>query len=208
MIAPAFILLKNQLAAYIASLNDGGSEQDVVLGNVAALDNTDASADMEKRLILSLVNIEEESTLKNTPNFTRSLTGITYRNAPVFLNLYMLVTAHFDSYESALERLSNTIQFFQSKSSFTLLNAPADSLLQDSHFTAGVYDDMQVHLELFSLSFEQLNHLWGSLGGKQWPSVLYKVRLVRIEENRTNANGTLIETIQGNTFSTVIQQPR
>ena len=58
------------------------------------------------------------------------------------------------------------------------------------------YEDIQLHLEMFSLSFEQLNHLWGSLGGKQWPSVLYKVRLVKITENRITAQGPLIEEVQ------------
>ena len=38
-------------------------------------------------------------------------------------------------------------------------------------------------VELYSLNLEQQNHLWGYLGGKYLPSVVYKVRLVRIQED-------------------------
>ena len=34
-----------------------------------------------------------------------------------------------------------------------------------------------------NLNFEQLNHLWGVLGGAYFPSVLYKVRLVKIRSD-------------------------
>ena len=39
--------------------------------------------------------------------------------------------------------------------------------------------------DLHNLSFEQLNHLWSVLGGTYVPSVLYKVRLVKIQADNT-----------------------
>ena len=190
MIDAAFALLNNQLAAYIESM--GGDKLDVIMANIAAIDAANSNLDLERKVILSLVNIEEEAALKNAGPIYRNVKTLNYVNPPIYLNLYLLITAHYEKYEDALTRLSNVIQFFQGKNSFTLKNSPPNDMLLNPE----TYEDIQLHLEMFSLSFEQLNHLWGSLGGKQWPSVLYKVRLVKITENRITAQGPIIEEIQ------------
>ncbi|HVI44774.1 MAG TPA: DUF4255 domain-containing protein [Chitinophaga sp.] len=194
MIFTAFKLLKDQLDNYIQSFNPMGNDPDghVVLDNVATLETPDRPPGAEERIILSMVNIEEEAALKNSAHYYRSAQGITYHNPPVYLNLYMLVSAHYKNYEDALSRLSQVIQFFQGKTSFTLNNSPNEALIN----SGAELDDLQLHLELFSLSFEQLNHLWGALGGKQMPSALYKIRLVKITENRTTGIGNVIEEIR------------
>lgn len=188
MIFTAFKLLKDQLDNYIQSFNPMGNDPEghVVLDNVATLETPDRPPGAEEKIILSMVNIEEEATLKNSTHFYKNAQGIVYHNPPIYLNLYMLVSAHYKNYEDALTRLSQAIQFFQGKASFNIKNSPDQALP----------DDLQLHLELFSLSFEQLNHLWGALGGKQMPSVLYKVRLVKITENRITGLGTIVEQIQ------------
>ncbi|MVT08312.1 DUF4255 domain-containing protein [Chitinophaga tropicalis] len=194
MIFTALKLLKDQLDNYIQSFNPKGNDPEphVVLDNVATLETPDRPPGAEERIILSLVNIEEEAALKNTAHFYRNTQGVTYQNPPVYLNLYMLVSANYKDYEASLSRLSQVIQFFQGKSSFTINNSPNETLSASSQDL----DDLQLHLELFSMSFEQLNHLWGALGGKQMPSALYKIRLVKITENRTTGLGTIIEEIQ------------
>jgi hypothetical protein len=190
MIDAAFALLNNQLAAYIESM--GGDRLDVIMANIAAIDAANSNVDLERKVILSLVNIEEEAALKNAGPLYRNVKTLNYVNPPIYLNLYLLITAHYEKYEDALTRLSNVIQFFQGKNSFSLKNSPPNDML----LNPDTYEDIQLHLEMFSLSFEQLNHLWGSLGGKQWPSVLYKVRLVKITENRITAQGPLVEQVQ------------
>jgi hypothetical protein len=35
---------------------------------------------------------------------------------------------------------------------------------------------------MYNLSFQEQNNLWGSMGAKYVPSVLYKVRMVTIDE--------------------------
>lgn len=189
MIFTAFNLLVNQLSAYIQSLTDPPpAESEVIMANIAVVDSANDSINIpNQRIILSLVNIEEEATMKNRAHYARvNINDIAYQNAPVFLNLYMLVTAYYDSYDGALKRLSNVIQFFQSKSSFSVKNSPFNPADANE-------ESIEIFLDMFSLTFEQLNHLWGSLGGKQWPAVLYKVRLVRITDNRTTGLGTVIE---------------
>ena len=51
-------------------------------------------------------------------------------------------------------------------------------------------------MELYTLTFEQINHLWGSLGGRQIPFVMYKLRLVSITERALVREVPLIEEIE------------
>jgi hypothetical protein len=43
-----------------------------------------------------------------------------------------------------------------------------------------------------------LNHLWSTLGGKYLPSVLYKIRLVRLEDQTDQSTGQVIREINLN----------
>ncbi|RAJ06503.1 uncharacterized protein DUF4255 [Chitinophaga skermanii] len=192
MIFTAFKLLRDQLDSYIQTQSPS-ADSHVVLDNVATLETPDRPPGAEERVILSMVNIEEEATLKNGMHFSSRNQSVAYSNPPLHLNLYMLVSANYKNYEDALLRLSQVLQFFQGKNSFTLQNSPSESNINLGEEAAR----LQLILELFSLSFEQLNHLWGALGGKQMPSVLYKVRQVTITENRTIGFGTIIEEIHG-----------
>ena len=61
MIKAALILLREELRTYLSAKGD---TTDVILENIALLETNDAS-NLDQRIIISLVNIEEESTLKN-----------------------------------------------------------------------------------------------------------------------------------------------
>jgi len=50
-------------------------------------------------------------------------------------------------------------------------------------------------LDLQQVSFEQMNHIWSISGGSQFPSLLYKVRLVKIQP-QDEVEGPEIDTIQ------------
>jgi hypothetical protein len=41
--------------------------------------------------------------------------------------------------------------------------------------------------KLQSLSYEQLNQMWGFIGGKQLPSVIYKFRMVIVQDTEPSA---------------------
>jgi hypothetical protein len=51
---------------------------------------------------------------------------------------------------------------------------------------------------MYTLTFEQINHLWGSLGGRQIPFVMYKVRMVAITERSIRREVPLIEEVDTN----------
>ncbi len=153
----------------------------VVLGNITkAQDNDNApnpNNPVAGKAVLSLVNIEEDRISKSPQNFVKVNDKVEYRNPKIFLNLYCLFAVANSAYDTALQQLSLIIQFFQYKNVLTHQNSPAASEPKlDPRIDKLVFD-------LHSLNFEQVNHLWGTLGGKYLPSVLYKVRLVTIEDD-------------------------
>lgn len=155
---------------------------DVNLDNLKKIQEDNAQG-----LIVSLLNVEEESTLKNSPHFIRKNNQLLYKEPPVFLNLNILMAFEFEDYGTSLQRLGETVDFFQSKRWFTAENAR-----EENPFPEDVH---KLILDLQQLNFEQLNHIWSISGGTQFPSLLYKVRLVKIQpEDETE--GPEINSIQ------------
>jgi len=191
MIESALLLLRDELQSYI---NNHDASVNVVVDNISLLETTRGDS-LLNNVIITLVNIEEESTLKNSPPLKRPLTNTaTYRNPPVFLNLYVLFSCNYsgDDYKLALRRLAYVIRFIQSKTSFSIsTSVPGGSLDPAQPETT----HLRFTMELFTLTFEQINHLWGSLGGRQLPFAMYKLRLVEITENAVIREVPLIEEI-------------
>jgi hypothetical protein len=202
MIHNALILLREELAAYLVSQGDPAT---VVIENIGLFE-TEQGADLQDNIIMSLVNIEEESSFKNGQTSKRWPDGkARYENRPVYLNLYVLFTANFpggvppnNGYVHALKRLSLVIEFFQGKNVFT----PASSSITLPPELSDLGDpdiaSLKLKVEMYTLTFEQINHLWGSLGGRQIPFVLYKVRLVSITERSIRREVPLIEEVDTN----------
>lgn len=149
-------------------------ESFVQLGNISQLENSSNSsnADLRSKVILTVVNIDEEKTLKNNPHIVRQGETLVKRNPTVYLNLFTLFSCADDDYETALTRISRVISYFQQKNVFTAESSVVP--FPEAHAE-------KVIMDLFSLNFEQVNHLWGILGGKYIPSVLYKLRLIPIQ---------------------------
>jgi hypothetical protein len=148
-------------------------------------------------VVLTLVNVEEESALKNRklPRYQEG-DKVLIENPPVYLNLYLLFTACWPAnYDNAIKRLGHVVSFFQHRNQFSLKNA--------THFADGVDPDdedlaeMRLVLDLYTMTFEQINHLWGSLGGKQSPFAMYKARLTSVRYRQPKGSGPAIEEIHG-----------
>jgi hypothetical protein len=122
---------------------------------------------------ITLVNVEEEPTLRNLPSVERLGGALIRREPPVHLNLYLLFSFEFQTYENSLRHLSNTIGLFQEKRVYTAENASPGN-----PFPAGLE---KLVFEIHNMNFEALNNLWGVMGGAYFPSVVYKVRMVRIQ---------------------------
>lgn len=150
----------------------------VVLSNIAFVENgTGRTPGLQDKIVMTVIKTEEEATLKNQPAYRRDpVTGaLNYANPPVFLNVYLLITASYNDYLNALTQLSRVIGYFQHKRVFN--NADASVTLPPG--SPVQYFDFNV--SMVSPGFEQINHIWSVLGGKHLPSVLYKVQLVQLE---------------------------
>ena len=191
MIDIALILLRDELINYLSSRDTAT----VVLDNIGLLE-TPGGVALAENIVITLVNVEEESTLKNQSALRRPFAGSAiYENPPVNLNLYVLFSCNYtgDHYNLALRRLSYVIRFLQSKNAFSVSSSVSgDSVNADDPDII----DLKFTMELYTLTFEQINHLWGSLGGRQMPFVMYKLRLVTITERATVREVPLIEEIE------------
>ncbi|HEY5591985.1 MAG TPA: DUF4255 domain-containing protein [Paludibacter sp.] len=151
------------------------------------------------KLIFSVVNIKEEKTLKNLPNFVRNETTLrtTYENPPVFLNFQILITATDSGYSNALLMLSRAIRFFQSKNVFTQDDVSPSSISTNAPPNAlDRLESFKLIFDLYSPSMEEVNHLWGTLGGKQYPFVIYMMRMLDLKYRAVyNESGLITEIV-------------
>lgn len=167
------------------------------LENIAGLDENAIKS--TNNVLITLVNLNEEASLKNTPHYVKDFNTTTYRNPPVYLNLYILFTACFTNYEHALVMLSRVLRFFQGRHQFNHKNSVTG--IKD-------FEQFQIVMDLYSPTFEQTNYLWSTLGGKQYPFALYKMRLVEVErESAVETRETVREmSVLAGNYSNKTQQ--
>ena len=107
---------------------------------------------------------------------------VRYENPPTFLNLAVLVTATHTKYDDALLALSRALVFFQFRNVFTHENVDPQSLTDG----APVNDldrlvEFKLIFNLWSPTLEEVNDMWGMLGGKQFPFALYSMRMLELK---------------------------
>lgn len=199
MISHALTIVMNEMNIHFEQTYKTPANSVVQMGNLA--EGVGSKSIPRDKLFLSLVNIKEEKALKNVPNFVRNeikLTAI-YENPPVFLNFQVLMTATHETYSDALLVLSRAIRFFQFRNALT-----QDNVLPES-ITAGQPNNPLDQLESFKLIFdlysptmEEVNHLWGTLGGKQYPFVMYMLRMLELKFKAVQSEtGLITEVISG-----------
>lgn len=176
MIDEALGYIKRELTEYL-----GIPADDVHLEHTHILKDT---ASLEGAFI-SLVNIEEEKTTKNAPPYQRIADELKIIEPPIQLNLYLLFAFKFKKYETGLIHLSKTVERFQGKKHYRASNQSATNPVPT--------DIDRLIFDHVNLNFEELNHLWGVLGGAYYPSVLYKVRLVAIQAGLAQAEAEIQE---------------
>lgn len=139
------------------------------------------SDSIQNNIVLTLVNVEEETSLKNNYPLKQEGTSFTAQKSTLYLNLYLLFAANFNVYKEGLKHLGYVLRFFQAhhKISFT------DSF-------GNTYD---LSFTLHNIGFENMNNLWVVLGNQYKPSALYKVRLIFIQDSPLK-RGDVITNIQ------------
>jgi len=199
MISHALTIVINELDAHLATYGAQSAPQ-VELGNLAEGFKIGTGLGGVSRNIinLSMVNIKEEKTLKNLPNYVRNDASlkVTYENPPVFLNLQILMVATHFNYTDALLALSRAIQFFQYKNVFTQDNVAPGSITKNEPLNLlDRLESFKLIFDFYSPTMEEVNHLWGTLGGKQYPFVMYVLRMLDLKFQAVQSEGGLITEI-------------
>ena len=130
---------------------------------------------IENKIVLSLINVEREAAANGNGWSMRSEPDNRFGRVspPLPLNVLLLVTASFSSnYSEALKFLGSVMGFFQGKPSFNAQNS--------SGFPAEME---KLSMELVNLSIQEINNVWAILGAKYMPSVVYKMRMLVLQEN-------------------------
>lgn len=199
MLRTALEFIKRELDAYMVD-----RENDIANyspGNIVDLKSIvsvtgNTEFDNNKHIMMMLAGIEEERRFGKHPyivpadnnNFSRL-------NPPVELDLFVLFIAFNNNYETALRDVSDVIAFFQSNSVFDEQRYPG--------LNAGVVDPTnkpwqmidRLSFRLLNFSFELQNNLWGMLGGKYIPSVIYKMNMLTVFDTKAKDSVAAVSNI-------------
>ncbi len=162
-------VLARQAEANLQNLSQRGEPWLVLNGPL----ETDGSVNQAARdkIVMCVYNLTRETTISTQASAQPAASGAGYYSTqpPLYLNIYLMFMANFggNAYESGLVMLSRLISYFQQNPWLTHDSAPdLDPALN------------RVSLELVSLNASELNHIIGMFGGRYFPSVFYKLRVI------------------------------
>jgi hypothetical protein len=167
MIHNVLSVVAEQLNEYIR--NSLGLEEDIVVVNSLVDLRGDVSPQIENRVCLFLLRLEEEKTAKS---------GGFQANAglppPMRFNLHLVFAAHFPdpNYREALRFISLVIEFFQGRTAFDRGNCPG--------LSANIE---RLTFEYLNQDVSEMNNMWSLIGAKHLPSVVYKVRMLTFSQD-------------------------
>jgi hypothetical protein len=170
MIYQAVNFLVQQLNDYLASADSAAKlpADFTQLRNVAHL--SDEEVRNLNNILVTLVNVSEDNVMKNIAENLRG--SIDNKTAPKYLNLYVLFSScNYLSYPDSLKMLSRMVAFFENNPVFT---KPADTDREDG------MPGFRLNVDSYAPGFDESNNMWTTMGGKQFPHMLYRVRLIEI----------------------------
>lgn len=183
MLDIALSFLADEFNAYLLRRTGSAALGQVVPGPL--LDEKGGLAITNGTVALSLVNIEEEWVLREQVPARVMVGGREMVLQPELkLNLTLLFAARMTDYPTTLKALSNVLTFFQSHPAFSADDYPA----LDPRIG-------KIVMELYSVTPETLNQIWASVGAKYQPSVLYRARLVTIQDQEPFKPGAPVTDI-------------
>ncbi|MBM3442387.1 MAG: DUF4255 domain-containing protein [Bacteroidetes bacterium] len=148
--------------------NELGIPEDIVVMNNLVDLKGDVSLQIENRVCLFLLRVEEEKMTK-----AGGFQANPGSPPPMRINLYLVFAAHFPdpNYREALHFISLVIEFFQGKSTFDKSNTPGLSANID-----------KLIFEFVNQDLSEMNNMWSLIGAKYIPSVVYKVRMLTFSQ--------------------------
>lgn len=181
MIDKTMAFLLGELNAYLAARFPASANL-AVLDDIVQETGT-GGEDIENKLVVTLVNIEREPIAANTAKMYRQTGDVAKRiPQPLNLNLVFMIAANFpENYPDSLKVLSAAIAFFQSAPLFT---PQANPQLPDAL--------ERLSVEWRELDLQASHNLWTVLGGRYRPSVVYKARMLIVDDAFIGADVPII----------------
>lgn len=173
MIDKALDFLRAELNAYL-KLKTGDDKK---INLSAIVDQAGSTVVGDGTIGMMMVNVEEDRASKEQLPQTVMINGkYSFINPELHLNLYVLFASNHTVHTEALKLLSHIVRYFQGKNVFENQESPEMG-----------EDIEKLIVDLYTLGFEQQNQLWASIGAKYMPSLVYRVRMIVINEKRAVA---------------------
>lgn len=149
------------------------AEEKAIVSNII---NVDGSVPIQNndKLVISLANIEQETSIANLGFTHKQGNEYQLKNQPLSINLYILFAANFSNYSESLKFVSATISFFQANYLFTQKDYPQLSNISE-----------KLVFELLKTDYQNVYNIWNAIGAKYLPSVIYKMRMLVINNDNT-----------------------
>ncbi|MFK7762647.1 MAG: DUF4255 domain-containing protein, partial [Roseobacter sp.] len=127
------------------------------------------TAEARNRLCMFLTNISQDT----VPRGSGARGSLSREQAPpVHLDIYFMLASGHDPeiYSEGVKLISAALMYFQANPVMTPRTAP--------EMPSGL---SQLSIEISNLRVEEIGQLWGNLGGRYTPSVMFKMRSVMID---------------------------
>lgn len=135
---------------------------------------------------MTLFQIEEERVMREQLPVRQIVAGRELTlPPPLKVNLIVVVSGRFQHYDQCLRQLSLLLTFFQSHPVFTPTDYPG--------MPAGIE---RLSVELLNYGPEQLNQLWTCIGSKHLPAMVYRVRMLWLQDAEPQGTGSPVTGIQ------------
>jgi hypothetical protein len=161
MIHNVITSIATNLDAFIK--NKLGINDDTVIVSSLVDIKGNLNQDVENKISMFLIHIEEETITKNATKFSQGNTP------PIRINIVLMFSAYFPNfnYVEALRYISLVIEFFQKTNIF-----------DDSNTQGLPQNANRIHCELFNIPIDEIGKLWSNIGANYVPSVCYKFKQI------------------------------
>jgi len=141
----------------------------------------------DNTISVSLLSIEEELSTRDAMIKKQVIDGKVYRQNPaVNINLQIIFIANFQNdYINELNSVTKILEFFQKRPSFL----PED--------TKGL-DKLKIDKLVFKLNtleLDEQHNIWNLLGCKYMPSIVYKVGMITIQEEKQLSKDKIVKEV-------------
>lgn len=133
-----------------------------------------ASEERPNKMVLSLLNVERETSGGIAAPVQRTAEGYVRTQPPLLLNLNVMLAAVFDErrYADSLSVLTDALRFIQNVPKFRV-------------------ESVDYTIEIVTLSTQDLNNVWTLLGGQYYPSVVCKIRRLTLQTEEITSGGSM-----------------